>query len=129
MVSYGDNVPFEVAALHLFAAVPIDETVLTAFVERDEALPAVFLKGLSHRRPAPQQKLTHQAVWKFCLPMLHVTWSMLRGNVNHARKLPEASLIYSHLNTSWTHSRNHTCYGKIYLLCCLTIDKVILLAA
>ena len=92
MVSYGDNVPFEVAALHLFSAVPIDETVLAAFVERDEALPAVFLKGLSHRRPAPQQKLTHQAVWIFCLPMLHVACSMLRGNVNHARKFTRMPL-------------------------------------
>ena len=42
---HGDDVPLEVAALRILVA------VLAAFVERDEALPAVLLEGLSHRRP------------------------------------------------------------------------------
>ena len=58
MVSHVDDVPFEVAALHLLA-VPGDEAVFVAFVERDEALPAVFLKGLSHRRPKSSYTVCH----------------------------------------------------------------------
>ena len=60
-MSHGDGVPFEVAALHLLA-VPTDGAAVAAFVERDEALPAVFLEGFSHRRPASPQNVSHRAV-------------------------------------------------------------------
>ena len=52
VVSHVHSVPSEVATLHLLASVPTDEAVLAVFVERDEALPAVFLEGLPHRRSA-----------------------------------------------------------------------------
>ena len=47
----GHRVPFGVAALLRLLALLFDEVALV-LLEGDEALPAVFLEGVSHRRPA-----------------------------------------------------------------------------
>ena len=57
----GRRVPFGVAALLYVLARRFDEVALV-LLEVDEALPAVFLEGVSHRRPAatPRQLNSYQ---------------------------------------------------------------------